>query len=108
MFDTPAIMRLDINGELSLLINEFDQDLLLAIANDWEDDHLQKVLKSTFDVCTPMINQTQKFIFEIKVLNIFDVFPHNLQNLADIINSKNGIFKVIACVNLRGLDYFWS
>jgi hypothetical protein len=78
MFDTPAIMRLDINGEFSLLINEFDQDLLLAIANDWEDDHLQKVLKSTFDVCTPMINQTKKFIFEIKVLNIFDVFPHNL------------------------------
>jgi hypothetical protein len=61
MFDTPAIMGLDINGELSgilLMTNEFDQDLLLAIANDWEDDHLQKVLKSTFDVCSPMINQT--------------------------------------------------
>jgi len=78
MTEASAITRFDIDGELSLLINEFDQDLLLAIANDWEDDHLQKVLKSTFDVCTPMINQTKKFIFEIKVLNIFDVFPHNL------------------------------
>jgi hypothetical protein len=58
MFDTPAIMRLDINGELSLLINEFDQDLLLAIANDWEYDHLKKVLKSSFDICPPVINQT--------------------------------------------------
>ena len=58
MFDTPAIMRLDINGELSLLINKFDQDLLLAIANDWEDNHLQKVLKSTFDVCSLVIYQT--------------------------------------------------
>ena len=78
MFDTPPIMGLDIDGELSILTKKFDQDLLLAIANDWEYDHLQKVLKSTFDVCTPMINQTKKFIFEIKVLNIFDVFPHNL------------------------------
>ena len=61
MFDTPAIMGLDINGELSeilLMTNGFDQDLLLAIANDWEYDHLQKVLKSSFDICPPVINQT--------------------------------------------------
>jgi len=78
MFDTPAIMRLDINGEFSLLINEFDQDVLLAIANDWEDDHLQKVLKSSLDVCPPVINKPKKLIFEIKVLNTFYIFSHNL------------------------------
>lgn len=58
MFDTPAIMGLDIDGELSVLITEFDPDHLLAIANDWEEDHLQKVLKSTFEVCPPVVNQT--------------------------------------------------
>jgi hypothetical protein len=58
MSDTPSIMGLDIDGELSILTNKFDQDLLLAIANDWEYDHLQKVLKSSFDICPPVINQT--------------------------------------------------
>ena len=111
MSEASAITRFDIDGELSGFLpmtGEINKHFLLSIPNDWEDNHLQKVLKSSLDVCPPVINKPKKFIFEIKVLNIFYIFSHNLKNLAHFIDSKNSNFKIIASINLRGLDYLWS
>ena len=96
MSEASAITRFDIDGELSGFLpmtNKINQYFLLSIPNDWKDKHLQKVLKSSLDVCPPVINKPKKFIFEIKVLNTFYIFSNNLKNLAHFIDGKNSKFK---------------
>jgi len=79
MAEASAVSWFDINGELSSIqpaTIELNPYLVLAIANHREEYHLNEVLKPSFNVGLPMINQTLKFILEVYVLYTFNLFPY--------------------------------